>query len=72
MKNIHYILILILMLFSSKEILAQKDSIAKQRKARKLLRTGNELYNKKQFTDASVAYQKALGNNTKYDNSHIN
>ena len=42
MKKIQYILIIILMLFSSKEILAQKDSIALQRKARKLLREGND------------------------------
>ena len=72
MKNFKYILIVFLMLFSSKEILAQKDSIALQRKARKLLRSGNELYLKKQFTDASVAYQKALGNNTKYDKASYN
>ena len=60
------------MLFSSKEILAQKDSIALQRKARKLLREGNELYNKKQYTDASVAYQKSLGQNTKYGKASYN
>jgi len=72
MKNIQYILLLILMLFSSKEILAQKDSIALQRKARKLLREGNELYNKKQYTDASVAYQKSLGQNTKYGKASYN
>lgn len=72
MKKIQYILIIILMLFSSKEILAQKDSIALQRKARKLLREGNELYNKKQYTDASVAYQKSLGQNTKYDKAAYN
>jgi Ca-activated chloride channel family protein len=72
MKKIQYILIIILMLFSSKEILAQKDSIALQRKARKLLRQGNELYNKKQYTDASVAYQKSLGQNTKYDKAAYN
>ena len=72
MKNIKYILIIFLMLFSAKEILAQKDSIALQRKARKLLRQGNELYGKKQYTDASVAYQKSLGNNTKYDKATYN
>ncbi len=72
MKNLKYIPIIFLMLFSSKEIIAQKDSIAKQRKARKLLRTGNDLYKRKQFTDASVAYQKALGNNTKYDKATYN
>ena len=53
--------------FSPKEVFGQKDSLSLQRKARKLLREGNEFYQKKQYTDASVAYQKALGNNTKYD-----
>ena len=72
MKNLQYILIVFLLLFSSKEILAQNDSIALQRKARKLLRQGNELYNKKQFTDASVSYQKALGNNSKYNKAAYN
>ena len=72
MKNLKYILIIFLMLFSSKEILAQKDSIALQRKARKLLRDGNQLYKQKQYTDASVAYQKALGKNTKYDKATYN
>lgn len=72
MKSLQYILIVFLMLFSSKEVLAQKDSIALQRKARKLLRQGNELYSKKQYTDASVAYQKSLGNNTKYDKATYN
>ena len=72
MKILQYILIVFLMLFSPKEILAQKDSIALQREARKLLRQGNDLYNKKQFTDASVAYQKSLANNTKYDKASYN
>ncbi|KGL62529.1 BatC protein [Polaribacter sp. Hel1_85] len=72
MKNLQYIFIIFLMLFSSKEIIAQKDSIALQRKARKLLRQGNELYSKKQYTDASVAYQKSLANNTKYDKATYN
>ena len=72
MTHLKHLFIIFLVLFSSKEILAQKDSIALQRKARKLLRQGNELYDKKQYTDASVAYQKALGNNTKYDKATYN
>ena len=60
------------MLFSSKEIAAQKDTIAQQRTARKMLRQGNELYQKEQFTDASVAYQKALGSNSNYDKASYN
>ena len=72
MKNVRSLFVIFTILFSSKEILAQKDSIALQRKARKLLRQGNELYQKKQYTDASVAYQKALGNNTKYEKASYN
>jgi Ca-activated chloride channel family protein len=72
MKNFQYILLVFVLLFSSKEILAQKDTIPLQRKARKLLRKGNELYQKKQYTDASVAYQKALGSNSNYNKATYN
>jgi Ca-activated chloride channel family protein len=72
MAKIKYILILFSMLFSSKEIAAQKDSITQQRTARKMLRQGNELYKKQQFTDASVSYQKALGSNSNYDKATYN
>jgi tetratricopeptide (TPR) repeat protein len=72
MKKVTYILVVFLMIFSSSELLAQKDSIAKQRKARKFLRDGNTLYKQQKFTDASVAYQKALGNNTKYNKATYN
>jgi tetratricopeptide (TPR) repeat protein len=65
-------LIICLTLFSTVEITAQIDSIAQQRKARKMVRQGNELYEKKQFTDASVAYQKALGNSAFYDKASYN
>jgi hypothetical protein len=60
MKKVTYILVVFLMIFSSSELLAQKDSIAKQRKARKFLRDGNTLYKQQKFTDASVAYQKSF------------
>ncbi len=72
MKKLKYLLIIFLMLFSSNEIAAQKDTIAQQRTARKMLRQGNELYQKEQFTDASVAYQKALGSNSNYDKASYN
>ena len=72
MKKIQYALIIFLMLFSTKNILAQQDTITKQRNARQLLRKGNDLYNKQQFTDASVAYQKALGSNSNYDKATYN
>lgn len=72
MKIYLNILLIYLMLFSSKDILAQKDSIAQQRSARKMLRQGNKLYQQKQYTDASVAYQKALGSNSNYDKASYN
>jgi len=72
MKYLQNILIILLMIFLSTELLAQKDSISQQRKARKLLRDGNTLYKQQKFTDASVAYQKALGSNTKYNKASYN
>lgn len=72
MKTYLNILIVFLMIFSSNEIIAQKDSIALQRKARKMVREGNKLYSQNQFTDASVAYKKALGNNSNYDKASYN
>ncbi|MFT5212358.1 MAG: Ca-activated chloride channel family protein [Patiriisocius sp.] len=72
MTHLKYLLIIFVLLFSTKEIAAQKDTIAQQRTARKMLREGNELYKKEQFTDASVSYQKALGSNSNYDKATYN
>ena len=72
MTQLKYIFIIFLILFSSKKIAAQTDTIAQQRTARKMLRQGNELYQKEQFTDASVSYQKALGSNSNYDKATYN
>ncbi len=72
MKLLQNILLITLMLFSASGILAQKDSIALQRKARKMLRQGNELYQQKKFTDASVAYRRALDKSSSYDKASYN
>ena len=72
MKIFKNTLILLLMIFSSNIISAQKDTIASQRKARELLRDGNKLYNQEKFTDASVAYRKALGETSDYDKADFN
>ena len=72
MKLSQNILILCLMLFSSTGIFAQKDSIALQRSARKMVRQGNELYQQKQYIDASVAYRKALDKSSYYDKASYN
>ncbi|SDS56652.1 TPR repeat-containing protein [Polaribacter sp. KT25b] len=72
MKFYLNILILCLMFLSSTKILAQKDSIASQRKARSLVRQGNQLYAKEQYTDASVAYRKALDKSSFYDKASYN
>lgn len=72
MKNLLYVLVVFLMFFSSTEIKAQQDTIAQQRKARKFVREGNSLYQQKKYTDASVAYQKALSKNTKYNKAAYN
>jgi len=51
---------------------AQKDSITLQREARKLVREGNLLYNQNNFTDASIAYKKALEKNSSYKKATYN
>ena len=72
MKIYINITILLLMLFSSTTALTQNDSIALQRKARKMVRQGNQLYQQKQYTDASVAYRKALDKSSYYDKASYN
>jgi tetratricopeptide (TPR) repeat protein len=72
MKKVKYLLLLFFTLAVTTEIAAQKDTITQQRQARKMLRQGNELYKKEKFTDASVAYKKALGENSNYDKANYN
>ncbi len=72
MKTFIRPIILLVFLFFINTISAQKDSIAQQRKARKMVRNGNSLYEKQQFTDASVAYKKALANSSYYDKASYN
>ena len=72
MKLLQNILILCLMFLSSTTILAQKDSLALQRKARGLVRDGNKLYEQEKYTDASVAYKKALENSASYEKASYN
>jgi len=60
------------MLFTSTISFAQKDSITLQREARKFVREGNLLYQKKNYTDASVAYKKALEKNSSYKKATYN
>ncbi len=71
MKYIQYIFLFLLVLTSIK-ITAQQDTLKLQREARNLLRDGNKLYNKQKFTDASVAYRKALGKDSKYEKGSYN
>jgi len=72
MKLLQNIFILCLMFLSSTNTLAQKDSLALQRKARSMVRNGNQLYEQKQYTDASVAYKKALESSANYDKASYN
>jgi tetratricopeptide (TPR) repeat protein len=72
MKLLQNLLILCLLFLASTNILAQKDSLTLQRKARSMVRDGNKLYQQKQFTDASVAYKKALENSANYDKASYN
>lgn len=73
MKNTKTLLFLgTIMLFCSIKTFAQKDSIALQREARKMVREGNKLYDEAKYTDASVAYKKALEKNGLYKKASYN
>ena len=60
------------LLITASTVYAQKDSIALQREARKLVREGNLLYNQNNYTDASIAYKKALEKNSSYKKATYN
>ncbi|MDP3353307.1 MAG: tetratricopeptide repeat protein [Flavobacteriaceae bacterium] len=64
--------IFILLYFISAMVFAQQNDASNQRKARTLLRDGNELYQQKKYADAEVAYKKALEKNTTYNKAIYN
>jgi tetratricopeptide (TPR) repeat protein len=72
MKNAISTCFTFILFITSTATYAQKDSIAIQREARKLVREGNALYNQNNFTDASVAYKKALEKNSSYKKATYN
>ena len=72
MKQIQIMLFLLLMVLTSIPVLAQKDTIVKQREARALVREGNKLYSKEKYDDASIAYRKALDKNSLYKKATYN
>ena len=72
MKQIQTVLFLLLILLSSKEICAQKDTIVAQREARALVRAGNKLYEKEKYDAAAIAYRKALDKNSQYKKATYN
>ncbi|MDA9328151.1 tetratricopeptide repeat protein, partial [Flavobacteriaceae bacterium] len=72
MKNLIYICSALVMIATSSTAYAQKDSIALQREARKLVRAGNALYNQNNYGDASIVYKKALEKNSGYKKATYN
>ncbi|MBT5645799.1 MAG: tetratricopeptide repeat protein, partial [Polaribacter sp.] len=72
MKQIQTVFFLLLILLSSTEIWAQKDTIVAQREARALVREGNKLYEKEKYDDASIAYRKALDKSSQYKKATYN
>ena len=58
--------------FTSFVFSQQKDSIALQRAARENVRVGNKHYNQLNFTEAEIAYKKALSKNPNYTKAAYN
>lgn len=71
MKSIKQLCVLVIFSISATAV-GQRDSIAQQREARKLLRNGNELYSKEQYADASALYKKALDKSATYKKASYN
>lgn len=64
-----FIIILFLLPLS---VFAQDNKASLQKEARQLVREGNELYNNLKFSDAEVAYKKALENDPSYEIAQYN
>lgn len=64
--------IFILIYFITAMVFAQQNDASNQRKARSLLRDGNELYQQKKYADAEVTYKKALEKNRNYSKAIFN
>ena len=56
----------------SLSIFSQENTPALQREAREYVREGNELYNLQKFSDAEVAYKKALEKDPRYEIANYN
>jgi Ca-activated chloride channel family protein len=65
-------LFLIILFVVPMSLLAQENKATLQREARKLAREGNELFSQNNFTDAEVAYKKALEKDPNYDIANYN
>jgi tetratricopeptide (TPR) repeat protein len=68
MKRILLVILFVLPL----SIFSQEDTKALQKGARAFAREGNDFYNKLEFTDAEVAYRKALEKDPSYEVANYN
>ncbi len=65
-------LLLIILFVLPLSVFAQENKESLQREARSLVRKGNELYSQKKFTDAEVAYKKAIAKDPNYEIANYN
>ena len=72
MKKVFFLGVLCYLIFTPLYTYSQIDSITQKREVRKLIREGNDLYRKQKFTDASVAYKKALHKSPNYKKNSFN
>ena len=64
LRNVAYIFVLVLIAFNvSAQQKTDSIKIETQKDERKLIREGNDLYNKKKFADAEIQYRKSLEKN---------
>ncbi len=65
-------ILLIILFVVPLSMFSQEKDPALQREARQFVREGNELYNQQKFSDAEVAYKKALEKDPSYEIANYN
>lgn len=65
-------ILLVILFVVPMSIFSQEEDPALKREARQFVREGNELYNQQKFSDAEVAYKKALEKDPSYEIANYN
>ncbi len=72
MKRMRNSIVILFLCFATLSFAQQKDVKKLKREARELIREGNKLYNQLKFSEAEIAYKKALSKDPNYNKAAYN